>query len=121
MRASAGMSVTERGSGTVALMGAVLSVVLLGGVGVSVASQVILTQRISHAVDSAALAASDVSRGVVPGEPCQVASDILADAGARLTLCDDEGDSVVVQGRLTRGPQVALATARAGVVDSGEK
>ena len=68
-----------------------------------------------------ALAAADVSRGVTPGEPCSLAREILVQAGATMVLCDEHEQSVVVQGRLSRGIHTALATARAGVADSGEK
>jgi len=86
-----------------------------------VGSGVILRHQIGNAVDAAALAAADVSRGVTPGEPCSLAREILVRAGATMVLCDEHEQSVVVQGRLSRGIHTALATARAGVADSGEK
>ena len=50
----------QRGSATIALAGFACALVILGGVALGVGSGVILRQQIGHAVDVAALAASDV-------------------------------------------------------------
>lgn len=111
----------QRGSATIALAGSACALVILGGVALGVGSGVILRQQIGHAVDEAALAASDVSRGVISGEPCVVAREILVRARASLVFCDELEGSVVVRGRVTKGIHSVLATARAGVSDGGEK
>jgi secretion/DNA translocation related TadE-like protein len=111
----------QRGSATVALAGAAVAIVMLGVVATGVGTRVVLENQIGFAVDQAALAAADVARGVVSGIPCDVAREVLLSHQATLVLCDEETDSVVVQGRLVRGVHSLLATARAGVVDSGEK
>ena len=51
----------------------------------------------------------------------EIARDVLTSAGATLVLCEELSGSVVVERRLARGVQLAHATARAGVADSGEK
>ena len=111
----------QRGSATIALAGSACAIAILGGVALGVGTEVILRHQLRTAVDQAALAAADVSRGVIAGEPCSIARKILSQAGATMTVCDDNEDSVVVQGRTSRGLSSALATARAGIADSGEK
>jgi hypothetical protein len=49
--------------------------------------------------DSAALLASDVSRGLIPGYPCQKAADLVLGDGGLLTGCRIVGDGVVVKVR----------------------
>jgi secretion/DNA translocation related TadE-like protein len=111
----------QRGSATVALAGAAFAVVILGSVALGVGTGVILRHQVGSAVDAAALAAADVSRGVIPGEPCRVARALLKQAGLEMLACDEFEDSVVVQGLRTSGLHSVIATARAGVVDGGEK
>jgi hypothetical protein len=50
-----------------------------------------------------------------------MARDLLQKAGVEMVLCEESEDSVVVQGRRTSGLHSVIATARAGVVDGGEK
>lgn len=109
------------GSATPALVGMASALTLLAGIVLGVGSTVIVQAQLVDVVDSAALAAADVSRGVVPGEPCALARELLHEAGAQMESCEEFEDSVVIQGRRDLGPQSLLATARAGVVDGGEK
>lgn len=51
----------------------------------------------SYLADSAALVASDVSRGLLTGLPCPKASELVSGGGARLTGCRIVGDGVVVE------------------------
>ena len=111
----------QRGSTTVALAGAAFAVVILGSVALGVGTGVILRHQVASAVDGAALGAADVSRGVIAGEPCGMARDLLQKASVEMVLCKESEDSVVVQGRRTSGLHSVIATARAGVVDGGEK
>jgi secretion/DNA translocation related TadE-like protein len=111
----------QRGSATVALAGAALAVVIVGSVALGVGTGVILRHQVGSAVDAAALGAADVSRGVVSGEPCGMAREVLQKAGVEMVLCEEREDSVVVQGRRNSGLHSVIATARAGVVDGGEK
>lgn len=55
--------------------------------------------ELGYLADSAALLASDVSRGLVPGYPCQKAADLVLGDGGLLTGCRIVGDGVVVQVR----------------------
>jgi secretion/DNA translocation related TadE-like protein len=111
----------QRGSATPALVGIASAFTLLAGIVLGVGSTLIVRAQLADAVDSAALAAADVSRGVVSGEPCSVAREVLHEAGAQMESCEEFEGSVVIQGRRHLGPQSVLATARAGVVDGGEK
>ena len=111
----------QRGSATVALAGAAFAVVILGSVALGVGTGVILRHQLESAVDAAALGAADVSRGVIAGEPCSMARELLQEGGVAMVLCEEFEDSVVVQGRRTSGLHSIIATARAGVVDGGEK
>jgi hypothetical protein len=104
-----------------ALAGAAFAVVILGSGALGVGTGVILRHQVASAVDEAALGAADVSRGVIAGEPCGMARDLLQKAGVEMVLCEESEDSVVVQGRRTSGLHSVIATARAGVVDGGEK
>lgn len=55
--------------------------------------------KIGFLADSAALLASDVSRGILPGFPCQEAGQLVSKAGASLTLCRIVGEGVFVKVR----------------------
>lgn len=55
--------------------------------------------ELGHLADSAALLASDVSRGLVPGYPCQKAAELVLGDGGVLTGCRIVGDGVVVKVR----------------------
>jgi len=68
-----------------------------------------------------ALAAADVSVGVIPGEPCSVARDVLERNGVALVSCEYWRESWVIGGRAGAGLLDVHATARAGVVDGGGK
>ena len=77
---------------------AILAVIALAG-----SSAIAVTSGLNHArhlqavANQAALAASDVSRGVVPGHPCRVASSLVTGAGFRLKGCDvGEGKAWIV-------------------------
>jgi len=111
----------QRGSASVALAGSAFAVVIVGSVALGVGTGVILRHQVVTAVDAAALGAADVSRGVIPGEPCGMARELLQTAGVEMVLCEEFESSVVVQGRRTSGLHSVIATARAGVVDGGEK
>jgi hypothetical protein len=78
----------ERGSGTLVGLTVLAVIALLGS------SAIVVTSGLNHARDlqavanQAALAASDVSRGIVSGHPCRVASTLVTEAGFRLQGCD---------------------------------
>jgi len=87
----------------------------------SVGAHVVFERHVAHAVDAAALAAADVSVGVIPGEPCSVARDVLERNGVSLDSCEYWRESWVIGGRAGAGLLDVHATARAGVVDGGGK
>lgn len=75
-----------------------LAVTLISGLGLGLR----LAQNrleLGALADSAALLASDVSRGLVPGCPCQKAADLVLRDGGLLTGCRIVGDGVVVKVR----------------------
>ncbi len=75
-----------------------LGLTLISALGVALGlAQIQLEAR--YLADSAALLASDVSRGLRPGLPCPKASELVLGGGARLTGCRIVGDGVVVEVR----------------------
>lgn len=64
------------------------AVALLGGGGVAISTAVVHATHAQTVANQAALATSDVSRGLVPGHPCRVASALVVEAGFRLRHCD---------------------------------
>ncbi|HST72222.1 Rv3654c family TadE-like protein [Kocuria sp. U4B] len=105
----------DRGSATVhaltltMLLGVLLLAVLL------LAQAGIATHRAGKAADLAALAAADVARGLVAGDPCATAARVARDNGAALELCRPlEPERVVVDVRTSvglRGPLARLGPA----------
>ncbi|MUN62186.1 hypothetical protein GMA12_03345 [Kocuria sediminis] len=101
----------DRGSGTVhaltlsLVLGVLLVTVLL------LAQAGVATHRAGKAADLAALAAADVARGLVAGEPCGAAARVARANGAQLELCElvepervvvDVGTEVALEGPLAR-------------------
>ncbi len=115
------MRSSERGSATVSIAGASIAVVIVAGISLSLGFAVISQRHLSGAVDLAALAAADVSVGVRPGQPCGIARALLVRANVLMLSCEVWEDSFVVVGEKQRGAFTLRATARAGVVDGGEK
>ena len=111
----------QEGSATIALAGMAGAIVVLGVVATSAGAHVVFERHVAHVVDAAALAAADVSVGVIPGEPCSVARDVLGRNGVTLVSCEYWRESWVIGGRAGAGLLDIHATARAGVVDGGGK
>lgn len=65
----------------------VLVAIFLLGVVLLVGQAAILKHRAGNAADLAALAAADTARGLVPGDPCQIARDVASVNGADLLEC----------------------------------
>ncbi|MDO4253862.1 MAG: flp pilus-assembly TadE/G-like family protein [Kocuria sp.] len=77
----------DDGSGTVfGLTIALVAIFLLGAV-LLVGQAVILKHRAGNAADLSALAAADVARGLLPGDPCEAARTVATDNGADLVDC----------------------------------
>jgi len=54
-------------------------------------------QRVAAAADAAALAASSVSMGILPGIPCEQASRVAVANGASVSGCEVDGEVVTVR------------------------
>ena len=81
----------ERGAGTVvalALIGAISSLTL---VMFSVTASIVEQVRLDALADNAAIAAADALRGLVAGNPCDVAK-----AMAPVSVCSIQGNDVLV-------------------------
>jgi secretion/DNA translocation related TadE-like protein len=78
----------EAGSATVIAVGIVAAFFALSTVVIGVSQLLHLSQRLQSAADLASLAASDVSLGVAPGQPCVVARAILSRATDYQVSCE---------------------------------
>lgn len=74
----------------------------------------IMQQRMTAAVDLAALAAADTQRGLVSGIVCENAESILKTVDAVMTTCRIVGDGVMVSGQISLPPLTLRASAIAG-------
>lgn len=104
---------SERGSGTVlalALIGVLLALVAGIGVVVDAHRSVI---RVQSVADLAALAASDIDRGVAVGRPCRDARGIVRQHGLHPAFCavEDGRARVQVRGSVWGVPVVREAVA----------
>lgn len=104
----------NRGSISVALAGMLSIAMPLFAAAIGIAGGVVLQQRLEAAADSAALAASDIRRGLVLGIPCETAAEIVAMASATLETCRIVSDCVLVEVAATHVFWVIRAAALAG-------
>ena len=74
----------------------------------------VLQERVTAAVDLAALAAADTQRGLVSGIVCENAESILKTVDAVMTTCRIVGGGVMVSGQLRLLPLTLKASAIAG-------
>lgn len=89
----------ERGSGTIMGLTIFAVTVLMGASAIAVLSGLNMARHVQAVANQAALAASDISRGVVPGHPCRVASSLVSHSGFRLVGCDvTQGKAWIVVG-----------------------
>lgn len=77
----------DAGSGTVFALTTVLVAIFLLAVVLLVGQAAILKHRAGNVADLSALAAADVARGVMPGEPCRIATQVAEDNGAEVLDC----------------------------------
>ncbi|MGV3149483.1 Rv3654c family TadE-like protein [Rothia sp. 11273D007AR] len=77
----------ERGSSTVATVGLVCALLVLGATCAGLIGVITAQHRAAAAADMAALAAADAARGLTPGEPCAVAERVALANGAHLGGC----------------------------------
>ena len=111
---------TDRGSATTVSLGIVLGLVLLGSGALTSAQVLLVTHALQGAADRAALAASDVSRGINGEFPCEEARDILAMQGFSLTDCELEGGNARVSASTQFGGLMLERRSHAGVGNSGQ-
>ncbi|WP_233913045.1 Rv3654c family TadE-like protein [Arthrobacter polaris] len=71
----------EEGSGTVLVAGLALAMLLLMAMVLGLGQAAVAAAKAATAADLAALAAADAYRGIVPGDPCQLAADVSARQG----------------------------------------
>ncbi|MFF2843099.1 Rv3654c family TadE-like protein [Paenarthrobacter sp. NPDC057981] len=85
----------ERGAGSVLALslGAVVTALVLGVLLLAQAG--VMAARAASAADLAALAGADAARGLTPGEPCAVASEVVGRHNATLSSCVVTGGEVV--------------------------
>ena len=102
-------------------LGWIALLVLASGVFAEVAAHVLIADRLQGAVDRAALGAADVRIGVVPGLPCEIASQILQHEQFSLDSCELEEAGVRVTGGVDWRGVWHRAHAHAGVANGGQK
>ena len=87
----------HRGSGSILGVAVIATVALLGSSALAVSDALTEADRVQRVANQAALAASDVARGLAPGIPCRVASAIVTEAGVRVARCEVDGEIAVVE------------------------
>lgn len=109
----AGVSLPERGSGTILAAGLGLLVISLLAAALLLAQAGVHAHRAAAAADLAALAAADAARGLKPGDPCTVAAEAARQNNASLTSCRLAGEGIVeVRTQLMQGSFLGSATGR---------
>ena len=111
---------TDRGSATAVSLGIALGLVVLGGVMLTTAQVLPVAQSLQGAADRAALAASDVSRGINGEFPCEEAKEILAAQGFSLGECELENGNARVVASTQFGGLMLSRRSHAGVGKSGQ-
>ena len=105
--------ISTRGSGTVLLLGITMAIISLGGAVLVAVDLVTFSSRIQQVANLAALAASDIAIGVVPGEPCNDARALVSGQALRLVSCATaEGVATAIVSGVRHGLEVEK-TARA--------
>lgn len=118
----------DRGAGTVLALAVIGAIVATLGLLLPLGVSLVARQRVAGAADAAALAAADVTIGLVPGVPCSVASVVAAANGATVRACRIDGSVVTVQlvitvlgveitGTATAGPESERPTGLARAPD----
>lgn len=105
---------TERGAGTMLVLGIVASVMFLTLVMVPLLGLLAVGQGVQNAADAAALAAADTASGAVRGFPCAAAEAAAELNGASAASCFVEGLIATVSVQRHYLGFVITARARAG-------
>lgn len=104
----------DGGSGGVLAVAIVAVTLIVATTALLLATVLVARQRAAGAADAAALAAADVLLGVVPGDPCRLASAVATANGARLIRCDLVGAEAHVTVSVAVATGAVRASARAG-------
>ncbi|GAA1450260.1 secretion/DNA translocation related TadE-like protein [Nesterenkonia lacusekhoensis] len=83
---------SERGSGTVLVLGMIAVLVLLLGLVHLLSASATAAAQAARAADLAALAGADAARGLTSEDPCSVAEEVATANGAQLSSCTVGGD-----------------------------
>lgn len=111
----------ERGSGTVlgvAVIGGVLALIMML---VPVFAAFVTRQRVASAADLVALATADAARGIIPGVPCEIASNVAAMNRVELGGCRLDGAVATVRVATVFAGLPVEAVATAGPPDAAER
>jgi secretion/DNA translocation related TadE-like protein len=127
MTAAAALSSTDRGSGTVLVLGIVLAVMILTGGLVDVGTAIVTRHRAEAAADLAALAAVSAGNEGEKGVNCRSAAVVAAAHNAVIMSCRALADGsaevqvgLLVPVRILGMPRIwARARARAGLAPVG--
>ncbi|MDO5618561.1 Rv3654c family TadE-like protein [Kocuria sp.] len=82
-----GPSDADSGAGTVFALSTILVAIFLLGVVLLVGQAAIVKHRAGNVADLSALAAADVARGLMPGDPCDMARRVAESNDAELLEC----------------------------------
>jgi secretion/DNA translocation related TadE-like protein len=104
----------EEGAATVLALAIVGAVVALAGGFAAILAGSVASQFAANAADAAALAAADAIAGVVPADPCALATLAAERNGARLVACGIDGPAASVTVAVASPLGDAVAEARAG-------
>lgn len=110
---------TDRGAGSVLVVGLVAVVALTGLTVLGGAHALVRGQQLSAAADAAALAAGDALLGWVAGEPCDRAKRVAEAHAVLLADCSSEGLTVLVRVEAGILGLTVARSARAGAPDAG--
>lgn len=96
------------------------SAVVMAGALFGASTLVLTAQSLQGAVDRAALAASDVSRGIAGEFPCKTARQIVSTPGFSLVSCEVFGGRARVIGEAIVAGVTISRRSHAGVSHSGQ-
>ena len=108
----------QRGAGTVLAL-SVLFVLSTAAVATCGAAALAAQQhRAWQAAAAAAVAAADASRGLTPGAPCQIATQVAGANGAGVEECRATEAGMLVSARVGTGALAAVGRAHAGAPEA---
>lgn len=112
---------SERGGASLLAIALCVALMMTSGAIIPLAAALSISQRADGAADSAALAAADVTSGLVPGAPCSVAALVVAANNAEMTFCEVDEMIATVEVRVRVGVIPVSARATAGPPSDGDR